>query len=256
MKHLIRVGSLNIGILLWAFVACAQQQSSATNIRFRIDNTLRKVVIEYDLPSVQPEDSLYVELQTASGATIRPLTVTGDVGKRLRPGLNKTVYWDVLRDNIKLNEDVQVIIRLARTIPVTKATPRPESAQPAQSRPATSLPGSEAVKPAILPIAGWVATGGLAVYSFILASGINKDVNEYNAAPREVADQAELARYNQLKAQVDRRKGTFYVVAGAAAALAVANVVYRVVKKPKHTIMSLNLQPGTRIPTLGLARTF
>lgn len=236
-------------ILLSAIGSYAQQKSAATNIRFRLDNALRMVVIEYDLPTVQNGDSLYVELQTTSGSTIRPLTVSGDVGKNLRPGTNKTIYWNVLKDNIQLNEDVQVIIRLAR--PLSQVTQQRTSPM-TSGRPAVN----SSSRTDFIPIAGWVATVGLATYSFLLASANNKAVRKYNAEPQVVDTQAELDRFNEMKQQVDSRKGTFYLVAGATAAFAVANVVYMVVKKQKQTTLSINIQPGTRVPTLGLAKKF
>ncbi|GAB4021238.1 hypothetical protein GCM10028773_29220 [Spirosoma koreense] len=238
-----------LAAFLLVFQSRAQQNSSATNIRFRIDETSRRVVIQYDLPTVQPGDSLYVEFETASGNTIRPRTVTGDVGKGLRPGTNKTVSWDVVRDGIPLNEEVRAVIRLVRPLSASapSRTQPSVSSSPAVVSPVKKFP--------IIPVVGWVATGGLAIYAFTLASAINKDVDAYNEK-RYAESQDELNRFNDLKASVDSKKGTFTIVAGAAAALAVANVVYMIVHKPKPGRTAFQITPGTQTASLGVTYKF
>jgi len=158
-------------VVLAGISARAQQApSQATNIRIATDEKTKRLVISYDLPSVQLNDSLYVEIETASGRRFRPITVSGNVGKRLSPGQNKVIYWDIVRDNIQLDEEVEVIIRLVRTMGNRPAS----SPRPTAPKPAPVVVSSPKKSP--LSIIGWIATGGLAAYTFVLASGLNKDV--------------------------------------------------------------------------------
>ncbi|WP_338871326.1 hypothetical protein WBJ53_25100 [Spirosoma sp. SC4-14] len=240
-------------------------QTSATNIRLRTDAVVRKVIIEYELPQVLPDDSIYIELETASGRIIRPVSVNGDVGKALKPGKNKLIAWDVVRDNVRINEDVKVLLRVARMVtvaspatsvaaaPSAKTSPTPTPPRPTTDR--IAEPASVVRKTSPLPIIGWVATAGLAGYATVLALGLNKDVDEYNSKPY-ADDAADLQHFNDLRDKINKNKSTFTIVAGAAAAVAIANVVYMVVAKPKAARTSLLIQSANRITSVGLRRTF
>jgi hypothetical protein len=258
-------------LLISLLVACAAQaQTSATNVRLRTDPTVRKVIIEYELPQVLSDDSIYIELETASGRILRPISVNGDVGKALKPGNKKLIAWDVVRDNIRLDEDVKVLLRVARMVSVAspatavaavvdKTTSTAATAtQKAPDRVAESgsrAPESVVRRKSPLPIIGWVATAGLAGYATVLALGLNKDADEYNAKPY-AEDAADLQRYQDLKAKIDKDKGMFTIVAGAAAVVAVANVVYTVVRRPNASRTSLLIQSGSQVTSVGISRRF
>lgn len=240
---------------LFSSIAAAQQApSQATNIRISTDEKTKRLVIQYDLPTVQPSDSLYVEIETASGRRFRPSTVSGNVGKSLTPGRNKTIYWDVVRDNIQLDEEVEVIIRLIRPVSGTRPTVAAKPPTP-PAAPVVVTP-----KKSVLPILGWVATGGLAAYAFSLSSGLNKDVNAY----KEKSVAATLDEWNAAEARrkdIDSRQGRFTLVAGATAALAVVNVVWLVVRKSKqsrtaHRGFDWQIQPGRQAVRVGFVRKF
>ena len=243
-------------------------QTAVVNLRLRNDPTVRKVIIEYELPQVLPDDSLYIELETSSGRIIRPMSVNGDVGKSLKPGKSKLIAWDVVKDNARINEDVTVLLRVARVItvaspaaalatpakpPVIQETVKATTPRPSPDR--IAEPGSVVRKKSPLPIIGWVATAGLAGYATVLALGINKDVDEYNSKPY-AADAADKQHFDDLKANVNRKKGTFTIVAGAAVAVAIANTIYILTAKPKPARTSLLIQSGGQITSVGLSRTF
>ena len=245
---------------LTLFSSHAQQApSEATNIRITTDEQTKRLVILYDLPQVQPSDSLYVEIETASGRRFRPITVSGNVGKTLTPGRNKIIYWDVVRDNVQLDEEVEVIIRVVRQGRVAVATTGPApsvtAAAPLKTTP-TNAPVVAAPQKSALPVIGWVATGGLAIYAFTLSSGLNKDVDAYNQ--KTVA--STLAEWNNAEDKrkaIDSRQGTFTVVAGATAALAVANVVWLIVRKSKvRSRTAWQFVPGSQAVRVGFVRSF
>jgi hypothetical protein len=259
MKALTKLFS-SLLVVVFAITAVRAQQapSEATNIRISNDEQTKKLVILYDLPSVQPNDSLYVEIETASGRRFRPMTVSGNIGKKLTPGRDKAIYWDVVRDNVQLNEEVEVIIRISRTGKI--ARPATSSTAPPANRPA---PVVATPKKSVLPIVGWVVTGGAAAYTFILASGLNKDVDAYNQ--NTVANT--LADWNAAedkRKDIDSRRGTVTIVAGATAALLIANIVYTVVRASSGTAaipstqprLAWRIQPSSYSLGVGLVRTF
>lgn len=258
LQLLLTIAAVSIGQLALA-------QTSATNIHLRTDPTVRKVIIEYELPQVLPDDSIYIELETSTGRIIRPMSVNGDVGKALKPGKNKLIAWDVVRDNARINEDVKVLLRVARMVTVASPATSVAAASSVKTsstatppRPTTDRiaePASVVRKSSPLPIIGWVATAGLAGYATVIALGLNKDVDEYNSKP--YADNAaDLQHFNDLRDKINKNKSTFTIVAGAAAAVAIANVVYMFVSKPKPARTSLLIQSGSRITSIGLRRTF
>lgn len=279
--HLLPLGLVLAGFLFCLSARAQQAPSEATNIRITTDEQTKRLVILYDLPTVQPTDSLYVEIETSSGRRFRPITVSGNVGKTLTPGRNKTIYWDVVRDNVQLDEEVEVIIRLvrlgrvARPQPAVAARPAPVVAAPPPA-PVVAVPTIAIRKKSPLPVIGWVAAGGLAAYAFSLSSGLNKDVNAYNAKSQANT----LAEWNSAEAKrtdIDSRQGRFTLVAGATAALVVGNIVALIVRKSKQPRTAWQIGPGHawpgrvrpgqawpgRLPTgagqviqLGLVRTF
>ena len=264
------------GILL---SQAGRAQTTATNVRLRTDPAVRKVIVEYELPQVLPGDSIYLELETASGRILRPLSVNGDVGTALKPGTTKLIAWDVVRDNVRLDEDVKVLLRVARMVSVNdpatlKKTPPSATLAQTPPKPTTDRvaePGSVVRKKSPLPIIGWGVTAALTGYATVLALGLNKDVDTYNAKPF-ADDDTDLKRFQDLKAKIDKNKGTFYIVAGAAAAVAVANTIYTFVVKPnaaRRTSLlirsgestlgestALGNPLGKQITSLGLTHTF
>lgn len=259
--------SLLFSLALFLTSQLGQAQTSINGVRLRTEPTVRKVVIEYELPQVSPDDSIYVELETASGRIIRPISVNGDVGKSIKAGKNKLIAWDVVRDNARIDEEVKVLLRVARLVTVAspastaaapssaKSTPVLEPDRPKPTTDRIAEPGSVVRRKSPLPIIGWVATAGLAGYATVLALGINKDVDEYNSKAY-AEDAADLQRFNGLRDNVNKKKSTFTIVAGAAVAVAVANVIYTFVAKPKPARTSLLIQSDNRITGVGVRHTF
>lgn len=259
-------------------------QTSIANVRLNTAPTVRKVIVEYELPRMLPGDSIYLELQTASGRIIRPLSVNGDVGTAIKPGKNKLIAWDVVHDNIRLNEDVTVLLRVASVVsvasPATVKSPvtSPVAATLPTVKPTTDRiaePGSVVRHKSPIPLIGGGVALALAGYATVTALGINKDVDEYNTKP--FADNAaDLQRYKDLKSTIDSKKSTFTIVAGAAAVVGIATGIYTLIRHQKaarlgtaalkspRTSLLVNARPtvgglklpGSQIISLGLSRTF
>ncbi|GAB3717844.1 hypothetical protein GCM10027592_60280 [Spirosoma flavus] len=228
----------------------------------QVDPDIKKMVITYDLQDVRPTDSLYVQIETASGRVIEPKAITGAIGKGLRPGPNQVAYWDVVRDSTRLNESIQARILFSRPAPPPPVAPAPvavtEKPKP-ESQNLAIQPKAQPVvavrKKSPIPIIGYVATAGLGAYSFVLASAISKDSDTYNSK-QFVTSAAEKAEYDDKLASLNSRKSTLTIVAGAAIAVGVATTIYTFIHKPKSSRITLVSPPGTRSTNLGVALNF
>ncbi len=223
----------------------SQAQTLATNVRLRTDPAVKKVIIEYELPQSLPGDSVYVELETASGRILRPVTVRGDIGKGIKAGPKKLIAWDVVQDNVRLDEEVTVLLRIARVVSSPPVTMAQQVAKPERVTP----------KKSVLPLIGWVAAAGLTGYATTMALGLNKDVDTYNSKTY-ASDGDDLQKYKDMKSRIDSKKGTFYLVAGAAVAVVAVNVIYKIVHKKASANTSLLIQPSTQLTSIGLSRRF
>ena len=87
--------------------AQSKQKPYIANIRVEVDTVKKNVRFKYDLLRAEPEDSIYVQLETANN-TFFPKAVQGDIGTNLTPGYDKLFFWDPLADHRKLNETVKV----------------------------------------------------------------------------------------------------------------------------------------------------
>lgn len=84
------------------------------------------LTIKYDITGCGSGDYLDVKLiiLSAKGDTIRPSYISGDLGKRINCGLGKTITWNVVKDNIKTDEDFEVLIRGVKSeLPITNVSP-------------------------------------------------------------------------------------------------------------------------------------
>lgn len=246
----------------------SRAQTTVTNVRLRTEPSVRKVIIEYELPQMLATDSLYLELETASGRIIRPVSVNGDVGKNIKPGKRKLIAWDVVRDNVRIDEDVKVLLRVAQVVTVTgpastaavnpTTQPIAKITSPSIMKPTTDRivgPGVVVRRSPMVPIIGWVAVGGLAAYGTSLYLKIDKDTKEYKAVPNVVPAE-QLPKYQALAKTINSNQATLNIVAGAAGALAAANIVYMIVRKKPVGRTSLLIRSGNQLTSIGLIRRF
>jgi hypothetical protein len=74
------------------------------NVQFKQDG--KKIVITYDLVGVEDSKTFEVQVEMSQDGgitfTTTPKTLTGDVGKEVKPGKSKKISWDVLKDIAEL----------------------------------------------------------------------------------------------------------------------------------------------------------
>jgi hypothetical protein len=108
---IIQLFSIFLGVfLLPGSTGSAQSVAEIQNVQFVARNDT--LIVTYDIEKAQRKELFDVTLivTTASGKLIRPRAVSGDVGSVVTAGKGKTIFWDLNRDQIYLNEGIQVEI--------------------------------------------------------------------------------------------------------------------------------------------------
>ncbi len=85
-----------------------QSHAEIRNVDFTVRND--SMFVTYDLGKASKQERFEITLQisTAAGKTINPLTVTGDVGKNIAGGKSKQIVWNIGKDNMVINEEIAV----------------------------------------------------------------------------------------------------------------------------------------------------
>ena len=88
----------------------SQSSAEIQNISFTAQNDT--LIVTYDIDKAVRKELFDISLitTTASGKLIRPRTVSGDVGPNITGGKGKRIYWDLNKDQIFLNEGIEVEI--------------------------------------------------------------------------------------------------------------------------------------------------
>jgi hypothetical protein len=86
----------------------AQSAAKIENIKFDAEGS--KLAITYDIAKFKEGETfeIWVKIVTASGKTLVPVTMYGDVNKGVSGGTGKRIVWDVEADNAALDEEFSV----------------------------------------------------------------------------------------------------------------------------------------------------
>jgi len=97
------------GIILYG-----QSAATITDVDFSLENNLIKV--NYSLTGALSNELFTISLSFSdeSGGTIIPVSVSGDIGANIAPGFNKTILWDVDKDNIEITGVIKAIVKIRR----------------------------------------------------------------------------------------------------------------------------------------------
>lgn len=225
------------------------QKPRVSNVRLELDATRAKII--YDLADNLPSDSIYIQVEQSGSRRLNAKTVTGDIGKGIPAGKNKTAYWDYRLDGLTLTETDKI---RAEVILVSERLP----GGPANALLSVLLPGlgnimvQPAHKPGLRPLIS-VGYGSLLTYGLIQKSRANQQYKLYQN--QLTAEDAEP--YYQESA---RLRHHYLITTRAAAAVLVADVIYTFLKGRR------NLQQGSvkrvavnyvgKTPTIGIQLTF
>lgn len=103
---------------------CAYSQK-VENVDFTVKDNV--VVITYDLTNCPTRESYDIELTIINdNNTIKAISITGDI-KKVSPGKNKRIEWNVLSDKSELKGQIQIMVEIEHTYS-TKITGGPSNA--------------------------------------------------------------------------------------------------------------------------------
>lgn len=91
-------------------MSVAQSPAEIRNVDFQFRND--SLIVTYDIAKSIRGDLFKVEMviNTASGKTIRPKAVTGDIEDNIKGSNSKEIIWDIRKDGVVINENIQVQI--------------------------------------------------------------------------------------------------------------------------------------------------
>ena len=86
----------------------AQSAAKIENIKFDAEGS--KLAITYDIAKYKEGETfeIWVKIVTASGKTLIPVTMYGDVNKGVSGGTGKRIVWDIEADNVTIDEEFSV----------------------------------------------------------------------------------------------------------------------------------------------------
>jgi len=104
----------------------AQSKAMIENIDFYAEGS--NLVIKYDIVKAKDGEvfEIWVKLTTASGQSIIPQTMTGDVGSGIMSGPNKRIEWDLNADNTTIDEEFSVEVFAKSSLQETTKVEKPK----------------------------------------------------------------------------------------------------------------------------------
>lgn len=105
-----------------AGVISCQTPATITDVDFSLENNLIKV--NYSITGALNNELFTISLSFSdeSGGTIIPVSVSGDIGANIAPGFNKTILWDVDKDNIEITGVIKAVVKI---VPGIVISPQP-----------------------------------------------------------------------------------------------------------------------------------
>jgi len=230
----------------------AQSYAVIRNVDFTVRNDSLVVTYELNKAKNQERFNVSLKLSTASGKTITPYTLTGDVGGNISGGKTKQIIWDINKDNLFINEKISVEV-IAEIDPVN-TTPYPR--------------GTAVVLSAIVPGLGiskmnnggpyWVmaiAVYGCAAGSYLYYQSAESNYDKYLAMMDE-------SQRNSLYSKVQTQNNISDVLMYSAGAIWLGNMIWTIAcpnkTKPNAKGVSLrgSYNPELNVPMVGLTYTF
>ncbi len=241
-----------ITVLLILFCFCllpvngfGQTEAKILNIDFNLVG--EDIVITYDIVNYAPGEKFDITIKviTESGKKLDVRSLTGNIGRNIGGGKNKTVTWDFKNDNIKLSEGIYVEV-IAESLLVIEKPKSPKK---------KSL-GGAFVKSLAFP--GWgnssISGGpywlfGFAGYGCVAGSVLcnmqsAQSLEDYKAS-------LDIDERNQLFSDAESQDQLSTILLAGAAAIWITDITILLIKgnKPKN----LTYNQNEIVPTIGYA---
>jgi hypothetical protein len=225
---------LSLLILIFSFTTIslqAQVKISRPDLSY-VNNTL---TIKYDITGCKTGQFVDVSLIIISSKsdTIRPGSVTGDIGTMVNCGPGKTISWNVIRDNVKIDDDIEVMLLGKENAPTVSNASALEKENVARGKVmalSAVIPGLgqkiASGKPVYLALSGVVY--GAAGASALFFVQKNKYYDDYLNASGTEADEL----FNKSEKSYSMAKYMMFGAAGAWVANMIWSAVIPIKEKP------------------------
>lgn len=238
------------------------QKPSISNVRVNMVEE-GKARINYDIDNLYDNDSVGFYVVTKNGATLIPKSITGDFGKKVIPGKNKLIIWDLVKDEIFVNDEIQIKVEVKLSLrEIIPPKPKEVILGGGVSNTLLSVvaPGvgnifvTENHKVGLRPLitASYI---GLLIYGFTMKDKENQQYAIYESILRasEAAPYYDLANYYHHR---------YYAATRLAGAIWAFDVITTFIKGSKNDKIRKNLKTSFNLnaigetPTLGFKYNF
>lgn len=201
-------------LALLTTTAFAQKQPYVTNIRVQVDTLGKLVRFTYDLPKVQPDDSLFIQMETPDKVFFLK-AVEGEIGRNLSPGTDRTFYWSPLADRRQIDADVKITFKVRTYVLDTLQDKRR---------------GLLLTKQQLITYGRWGVSAALTGILVAKSVGVLRNIRTYkNDAPPINA--LEKVSFDQRQADLTDQKRRLYPWVAASAVSLLANAAYSYILK-------------------------
>lgn len=147
-----------MGTGLWLLtIVAVVAQPRISKVRFEVNPKAKIIEIKYDVFGIKMNDSIYVTVTGKVSGNIVPRALSGAVGRGVKPGSDRQIFWDVVADGVKIDEEIEIRVLLelsdALTLAARDTSKRPN--KPVVKKDRKSINGG-----ALLVLGGGLAAGG------------------------------------------------------------------------------------------------
>lgn len=102
-----------IFLFLFSFLTALSAQESFKISKPEPTFSNNTLIIEYDITGCGSGEFVDITLiiLNSKGDTIKPVFISGDIGLRINCGFGKTIIWDLARDKVKIDENIDILIK-------------------------------------------------------------------------------------------------------------------------------------------------
>ena len=112
MRNILFTHRLFLLIIAFCFAGLLKAQetpnSQVVNVDFELKNT--RIITTYDIVNHADSDkfTVSIKIQNAKGESISATALTGDIDSNITGGYNKRIVWDLMKDQIILDDSITV----------------------------------------------------------------------------------------------------------------------------------------------------
>ena len=121
-----RTGFVFLLLLIFFSVLSAQERFKISKPELTLSDNI--FTVKYDITGCGKGELIDIALVllNSKGDTIKPRSISGDIGSRINCGISKTIIWDLSKDNVEIDEDIQIFLQGNPSVQVVSNVVAPE----------------------------------------------------------------------------------------------------------------------------------